>query len=72
MRIPLWIGGPALVALATVDAALMIPVRSVGSLTRAVIRGMGTEILEPWPIDVAAVSRTQPFDVADNAVAEAR
>jgi hypothetical protein len=41
MRIPLWIGGPALLALSALDAALVIQARSVGSLMRAVMRGDG-------------------------------
>ncbi len=34
MRIPLWIGCPAVIALSVVDAALEIQTRAVGALTR--------------------------------------
>ena len=51
MRIPLWIGGPALLALAALDAALVIQARSVGSLMRALMRGMGTDLPEPSSYD---------------------
>lgn len=40
MRIPLWITGPAVIALSAVDAAIEIQNRVVGALTRAVIRRM--------------------------------
>ncbi|RYF60369.1 MAG: hypothetical protein EOO27_06090 [Comamonadaceae bacterium] len=42
MLIPQWIGGPAVIALSAVDAALQVQARAVGALTRAVIRGTGT------------------------------
>ncbi|GAA4486652.1 hypothetical protein GCM10023094_43550 [Rhodococcus olei] len=38
MRIPLWIGTPLVLALATADAALDLQTRAVGALTRAVMR----------------------------------
>jgi hypothetical protein len=44
MQIPLWIGGPTVIALAAVAAALEIQIRAVDSLTRTLIRRMGTGI----------------------------
>lgn len=41
MRIPLWIGCPAVIALSVVDAALEIQTRAVGALTRGLIGRMG-------------------------------
>lgn len=43
MKIPLWIGGPAVIALSAVDAVLEIQLRAVQTLARAVTTGMGTE-----------------------------
>lgn len=40
MRIPMWIAGPAVIALSAVDAAIEVQNRAVGALTRAAIRGM--------------------------------
>ena len=42
MRIPLWIGCPAVIALSAVDAALEIQTRAVSAVTRALIGRMGT------------------------------
>ncbi|GAA4484197.1 hypothetical protein GCM10023094_36880 [Rhodococcus olei] len=44
MRIPLWIGGPAVIALSAVDAVLEIQIRAVRTLARAASSGMGTEV----------------------------
>ncbi|MFE3291342.1 hypothetical protein [Rhodococcus sp. NPDC059234] len=41
MKIPLWIGVPALFALSAVDAALELQIRAVGALTRTVMHGVG-------------------------------
>lgn len=49
MRIPLWIGGPAMIALSAVDAVLEIQIRAVQTLARAASSGMGTEV----PVQVA-------------------
>ncbi|GAA4479289.1 hypothetical protein GCM10023094_24230 [Rhodococcus olei] len=43
MKIPLWIGGPAVIALSAVDAVLEIQLRAVQRLARTVTTGMGTE-----------------------------
>ncbi|WP_027501066.1 hypothetical protein [Rhodococcus sp. UNC363MFTsu5.1] len=40
MKIPVWIGTPVVLALATTDAALVLQSRAVGALTRAVMRRM--------------------------------
>ncbi|SEL13251.1 hypothetical protein [Rhodococcus maanshanensis] len=40
MKIPVWIGTPVVLALATTDAALILQSRAVGALTRAVMRQM--------------------------------
>jgi hypothetical protein len=40
MKIPVWIGTPLVLALATTDAVLDLQTRAVGALTRAVMRGM--------------------------------
>ena len=40
MKIPVWIGTPLVLALATTDAALDLQARVVGTLTRAVMRQM--------------------------------
>jgi hypothetical protein len=42
MRIPLWFAGPAVIALAAVDAALELQARAVGTLTRALIQRMSS------------------------------
>lgn len=63
MRVPLWIGGPAVFALAAVDAALEVQTRAVGALTRALIYRTGTVIPEhvstglAVPGDVGTVRR---------------
>ncbi|MFF0818665.1 hypothetical protein ACFYVR_26480 [Rhodococcus sp. NPDC003318] len=44
MRIPLWIAGPAVIALSAVDATIEVQTRAVGALTRAAIRRMDTGI----------------------------
>ncbi|MGW0041234.1 hypothetical protein [Rhodococcus sp. NPDC003348] len=43
MRIPLWIGGPVLIALSAADAALELQARTVRGLTRTVIRTMSAD-----------------------------
>ena len=40
MKIPVWIGTPLVLALATTDAVLDLQTRAVGALTRAVMRRM--------------------------------
>ncbi|PTR42797.1 hypothetical protein C8K38_11094 [Rhodococcus sp. OK611] len=40
MKIPVWIGTPVVLALATTDAVLDLQTRAVGALTRAVMRRM--------------------------------
>ncbi|AQA25548.1 hypothetical protein BTZ20_4558 [Rhodococcus sp. MTM3W5.2] len=51
MKIPVWIGTPLVLALATTDAVLDLQTRAVGSLTRAVMRRMfvGIPIEAPHP-----------------------
>ncbi|GAA4479629.1 hypothetical protein GCM10023094_25060 [Rhodococcus olei] len=44
MRIPRWIGGPAVIALSAVDAALEIQIRAVRTLARTLSSGMGTDV----------------------------
>lgn len=65
MRIPLWIVGPAVIALSAVDAALEVQSRAVGALTRAAIRRMDTRIpalpSHSPGVDCAISSLTQPF-----------
>ncbi|MFE3289477.1 hypothetical protein [Rhodococcus sp. NPDC059234] len=57
MRIPLWIGGPIIVAASAVDTALELQARTVGSLTRAMMRGMGAELPEPLSQDAVDAPR---------------
>ncbi|MBP1160212.1 hypothetical protein ABIC28_002312 [Rhodococcus sp. PvR044] len=51
MKIPVWIGTPVVLALATTDAVLDLQTRAVGALTRAVMRRMfiGIPIEAPRP-----------------------
>ncbi|MFI6433399.1 hypothetical protein [Rhodococcus oryzae] len=60
MKIPLWIGGPALISLAAVDAALELQARVVGSLTRSLLRGMGTDVAEPLSYEDGSVRMGGP------------
>ncbi|MFF0816454.1 hypothetical protein ACFYVR_15085 [Rhodococcus sp. NPDC003318] len=47
MRLPLWIAGPAAVALAAADAALELQARVVSAAARAVIHGMDPDHVAP-------------------------
>lgn len=51
MKIPVWIGTPLVLALATTDAVLTLQTHAVGALTRAVMRRM----LIPIPIEAPRV-----------------
>ncbi|MGW0042128.1 hypothetical protein [Rhodococcus sp. NPDC003348] len=42
MRVPLWIGLPAVIVLSTADVVLALQTRAVGAAARAVIRRMPT------------------------------
>ncbi|GAB2635486.1 hypothetical protein GCM10027068_13700 [Prescottella soli] len=68
MRLPLWIAGPAVIALSAVDAAIEVQNRAVGALTRAAIRRMDPPARQSDSTGVD--SSAGPMDFVEEVLAE--